>query len=157
MTNASKKLKAGLGRRDLLALLGTAAAAQSVAAMAARAQSQTSPAAQAQQAAKLTVALERLPQGVLLIGIDRVAAQNRVDVATFSALGQAYYEFEHDDGLRVAVLYGNGPDFSQGLDLASWALRSGWDRFRRPPSLSIRSAQAGPNDQSRSLSPCRGT
>src|SRR5215471_7335686 len=144
MTNASKKLKAGLGRRDLLALLGTAAAAQSVAAMAARAQSQTSPAAQAQQAAKLTVALERLPQGVLLIGIDRVAAQNRVDVATFSALGQAYYEFEHDDGLRVAVLYGNGPDFSQGLDLASWgaALRVG--PFQAPPKFIDPIGTSGP-------------
>jgi len=126
MTNASEKLETGLGRRDLLALVGTAAAAQSVAAIAAMAQSQTS-STQAQPPAKLTVALERLPLGVLLIGIDRAEAQNRVDVATFSALGQAYYEFEHDDGLRAAVLYGKGPDFSQGLDLASWgaALRAG--------------------------------
>jgi enoyl-CoA hydratase/carnithine racemase len=144
MTNASEKLETGLGRRDLLALLGTAAAAQSVAAVAAMAQSQTSPTAQAQPPAKPTVALERLPQGVLLIGIDRVAAQNRVDVATFSALGQAYYEFEHDDGLRAAVLYGNGPDFSQGLDLASWgaALRVG--PFQAPPKFIDPIGTSGP-------------
>jgi len=33
-----------------------------------------------------------------------------VDIPTFTALGQAYYEFEHDPDLRVAVLYGKGPD-----------------------------------------------
>jgi enoyl-CoA hydratase/carnithine racemase len=77
--------------------------------------------------------LDRLPMGVLLIGIDRVEAQNRIDIPTASALGQAYYEFEHNDGLRVAVLYGNGPDCSGGLDLASWGpgLRGG--QFQAPP------------------------
>jgi enoyl-CoA hydratase/carnithine racemase len=132
MTNAAEKFAARVGRRDLLALMGTAVAAQSVAAMAAMAQSPTSPATPA-PTAKPTVALERLPLGILLIGIDRAEAHNRIDVATFSALGQAYWEFEHDDGLRVALLYGKGPDFSQGLDLASWgaALRAG--PFQAPP------------------------
>jgi len=144
MTNASEKPATGVGRRDVLALVGTAAAAQSVAAIAAMAQSQTSPTAQSQPAARPTVALERLPPGVLLIGIDRVEAQNRVDVATFGALGQAYYEFEHDDGLRVAVLYGKGPDFSQGLDLASWgaALRAG--PFQAPPKFIDPIGTSGP-------------
>ena len=36
--------------------------------------------------------LDRLPMGVLLIGIDRAEAQNRIDIPTFSALGHAYYE-----------------------------------------------------------------
>jgi enoyl-CoA hydratase len=73
--------------------------------------------------------------GVLLIGIDRVDAQNRIDIPTFSALGQAYYEFEHDEDLRVAVLYGKGPDFSRGLDLPSWGagLRAG--PFQAPPNF----------------------
>src|SRR5262249_19413103 len=150
MTNASEKPATGVGRRDVLALVGTAAAAQSVAAIAAMAQSQTSPTAQAQPPAKPTVALERLPLGVLLIGIDRVEAQNRVDVATFAALGQAYYEFEHDDGLRVAVLYGKGPDFSHGLDLASWgaALRVG--PFQAPPKFIDPIGTSGP-DRSKPL------
>jgi enoyl-CoA hydratase len=144
MTNASKKPATGVGRRDVLALVGTAAAAQSVAAIAGMAQSQTSPTAQAQPPANPTVALERLPPGILLIGIDRVEAHNRVDVATFGALGQAYYEFEHDDGLRVAVLYGKGPDFSQGLDLASWgaALRAG--PFQAPPKFIDPIGTSGP-------------
>jgi enoyl-CoA hydratase/carnithine racemase len=144
MTNASEKFEARVGRRDLLALAGTAVAAQSVTAMAAMAQSQTSPATAAQPTAKPTVALERLPLGILLVGIDRAEAHNRIDVATFSALGQAYWEFEHDDGLRVALLYGKGPDFSQGLDLASWgaALRAG--PFQAPPKFIDPIGTSGP-------------
>jgi len=53
---------------------------------------------------------------VLLIGIDRPEAQNRLDPPTLIGLGKAYYELEHHDELRVGVLYGEGPDFSFGLD-----------------------------------------
>jgi enoyl-CoA hydratase len=67
-----------------------------------------------------TVKIERLGS-VLLIGIDRAEAQNRIDFPTYVALGRAYYEFEHDDALRVAVLHGVGQDFSRGLDPPSWA------------------------------------
>jgi enoyl-CoA hydratase/carnithine racemase len=67
-----------------------------------------------------TVKIERLG-GVLLIGIDRAEAQNRIDFPTYVALGHAYYEFERDDTLRVAVLHGVGPDFSRGIDPQSWA------------------------------------
>ena len=133
MTIASEKLATGIVRRDLLAFAATAAAAQSAAAFPAAAQSQASQPARDQPPAKPTIVLERLAMGVLLIGIDRAEAQNRIDIATFAALGQAYYEFEHDDGLRAGVLYGKGPDFSQGLDLASWGagLRAG--PFQAPP------------------------
>jgi enoyl-CoA hydratase len=81
---------------------------------------------------------------VLLIGIDRVEAQNRIDIPTFNALGQAYYEFEHDNDLRVAVLHGKGPDFSQGLDLQSWGagLRAG--PFQAPPNFIDPVGTAGP-------------
>jgi enoyl-CoA hydratase len=144
MTNASEKLATGIGRRNLLALVGTAAAVQSVAHIAAMAQPQTSPTEEVQPPAKVTVRLERLPMGVVLIGIDRAEAQNRIDVPTFSALGQAYYELEHDDSVRVAVLYGKGPDFSQGLDLASWgaALRGG--PFQAPPKFIDPIGTSGP-------------
>jgi enoyl-CoA hydratase len=93
---------------------------------------------------KSTVTLHRLGGGVLLIGIDRADAQNRIDIPTFNALGQAYYQFEHDDDIRVAVLYGKGPDFSRGLDLASWGtgLRSG--PFQAPPKFIDPVATAGP-------------
>src|SRR5262249_6326232 len=95
MVIASESCEAGIGRRDLLALVGTTAAAQCVAAIPAMTQSQASPTAAAPPTTKPSVVLERLPMGVLLIGIDRVEAQNRIDIPTFSALGQAYYEFEH--------------------------------------------------------------
>jgi enoyl-CoA hydratase/carnithine racemase len=126
-------MKTGIVRRDLLAFVGAAAAAQYGAVRPVKAQSQTGPTASAQAPAKPTLTLERLPMGVLLIGIDRVDMQNRIDISTFSALGQAYYEFEHDDGLRVAVLYGNGSDFSQGLDLASWGAGLRGGPFQPPP------------------------
>lgn len=137
MTTASEKPETGIARRDVLALVGTAAAAGFAAAGPALAQPQapTSATAPAQPQGKSTVALDRLPMGVLLIGIDRAEAQNRIDIPTFNALGQAYYEFEHDDDLRVAVLYGKGPDFSRGLDLPSWGagLRAG--PFQAPPNF----------------------
>jgi enoyl-CoA hydratase/carnithine racemase len=58
---------------------------------------------------------------VLLIGIDRQQAQNRVDAPIQIGLGKAYYQLDHDDGLRAAVLYGVGPDFCLGSDLAAFA------------------------------------
>jgi enoyl-CoA hydratase/carnithine racemase len=132
-----------LGRRDVLALAGIVAGG--LAAGSALAQSQpTSNAPAAAAPAKRTVVLDRPAKGVLTIGIDRTEAQNRIDIATFSALGQAYYQFEHDDDLKVAVLYGKGPDFSQGLDPASWgaALRNG--PFQPPRDFIDPVATAGP-------------
>jgi enoyl-CoA hydratase len=130
-----------IGRREVLTLAGAAAAAGLAPAGPALAQSQPSAAAPAKAA---TVALDRPAKGVLLIGIDRVDAQNRIDIPTFSAIGEAYYQFEHDDDLRVAVLYGKGADFSQGLDQASWgaALRSG--PFQAPVKFIDPVATAGP-------------
>jgi enoyl-CoA hydratase/carnithine racemase len=144
MTIGNAKHETGIVRRDLLAFVGAAAATQYVAAGPAMAQAQTNPSATGQPSAKTTVTLERLPSGILLIGIDRVEAQNRIDIPTFSALGQAYFEFEHDDSLRVAVLWGKGPDFSQGLDLASWGagLRAG--PFQAPPKFIDPLGTSGP-------------
>jgi enoyl-CoA hydratase len=67
-----------------------------------------------------TVSVER--QGhVLLIGINRAEAQNRIDPDTFLGLGKAYFDFEQDDALRVAVLFGHGSHFSCGLDAPAFA------------------------------------
>src|SRR5215471_13325590 len=143
MTIASGNLDAAITRRDLLALAGTAVATGVTAATAAFAQSPTGGTAPQPQGTA-TVTRDRLPNGVLLIGIDRVQAQNRIDIPTFNALGQAYYEFERDTDLRVAVLYGKGPDFSRGLDLPSWgaALRAG--PFQAPPNFLDPLSTAGP-------------
>lgn len=118
MTPASDVAHKAVARRDLLAILGSAAAGFATTG-AAFAQSPPTASPNEPQR-KSTVALERLPGGVLLVGIDRPEAQNRIDVPTFIALGQAYYQLEHDDDLRVAVLHGRGADFPQGLDLQSW-------------------------------------
>jgi enoyl-CoA hydratase len=150
MTTGQRKFEtrsgSGIARRRLLTLGGAAAAAGLAGASPALAQSQQSAgeAAPPEPQGKSTVTLHRLGGGVLLIGIDRADAQNRIDIPTFNALGQAYYQFEHDDDIRVAVLYGKGPDFSRGLDLASWGtgLRSG--PFQAPPKFIDPVATAGP-------------
>lgn len=54
---------------------------------------------------------------VLVIGIDRVSQQNRIDPAIYTALATAYYRLEHDENLRCGVLFGYGNDFSLGLDV----------------------------------------
>jgi len=135
----------GIDRRDFLTVFGTAAAGLGAAGPAfAQAAPPANGTAPVQPQGKSTVSLERLPNGVLLIGIDRAEAQNRIDIPTFNALGQAYYEFEHDNDLRVAVLHGKGPDFSQGLDLQSWGagLRAG--PFQPPPKFIDPVGTAGP-------------
>ncbi|HUH85826.1 MAG TPA: crotonase/enoyl-CoA hydratase family protein [Stellaceae bacterium] len=57
---------------------------------------------------------------ILLIGIDRPQAQNRFDPPILIGLGKAYYQLEHDDSLRVAVLHGIGPNFSLGVDVPAF-------------------------------------
>jgi enoyl-CoA hydratase/carnithine racemase len=145
MTPAAPGPETAIARRDLLTLVGTAAAGVAAVGSAfAQSPAPSNGTAPAQPQAKSTVVLDRLPMGVFLIGIDRAEAENRIDIPTFSALGQAYYEFEHDDGLRVAVLYGNGPDFSRGLDIASWGagLRAG--PFQAPPRFLDPFGTSGP-------------
>jgi enoyl-CoA hydratase/carnithine racemase len=66
------------------------------------------------------VALERRGP-VLLMGIDRPQVQNRADPAIIIGLGKALYQLEHDDGLRVGVLHGIGPDFCIGIDVPAFA------------------------------------
>ena len=143
MTIASGNLDAAITRRDLLALAGTAVATGLTVARPAFAQSQGGTTAASSQDTH-TVTLDRLPMGVLLIGIDRVEVQNRIDIPTFNALGQAYYEFERDPDLRVAVLYGKGPDFSRGLDLPSWGAALQGGRFQAPPNFLDPLGTAGP-------------
>ena len=139
-----RKPETGVNRRDVVLLAGaTAASAAAIGPAFAQAPGAPAPAS-ATAEGKSTVVLERLPQGVLLIAIDRGEAQNRIDIPTFSALGQAYYTFEHDNDLRVAVLHGRGADFSQGLDVQSWgaALRNG--PFQPPANFLDPLATAGP-------------
>ena len=67
-----------------------------------------------------TVTVERRDH-VLLIGINRPSAENRVDPPTFALLGKAFHDYEHDASLRAAVLFGHGPNFCAGLDVTAFA------------------------------------
>src|SRR5438552_7247317 len=64
----------------------------------------------------MAIRLER-SDAVATIVMDRPEARNAVDVAAAGGLVEAFREFESDDGLRVAVLWGAGGVFCAGADL----------------------------------------
>jgi enoyl-CoA hydratase/carnithine racemase len=72
------------------------------------------------------VRVERLDGSILLIGIRQES--DRVELSSVIGLGRLMYMLDHDEALRVAILYSQGPDFIGGvLDPESWApvLRTG--------------------------------
>ena len=80
------------------------------------------------------VRVDRLDGSILLIGIRQES--NRVELSSVIGLGRLLYMLDHDEALRVAVLYAQGPDFVGGiLDAESWApvLRTG--RFPETPEF----------------------
>jgi enoyl-CoA hydratase/carnithine racemase len=145
MTSDKSAPPPGMARREFLAATAGAAAvvagvgtSNTVMAQAAAPSSETAPPLPPTKA----IRVERLDGGILMIGIDRTEAQNLVDAAMLIAMGKAIYQLEHDDELRVAVLYAKGPDFSQGLDVPAFsaAVLAGQyppkdPEFIRPPNL----------------------
>jgi enoyl-CoA hydratase len=118
MTDRNDRPLPNIGRRDLITIgLGAATLAAGVSGTQAQAPQtqQTTPTAPRSTASAGKVALEQRGP-VLLIGIDRPQTRNLIDPAIIIGVGKALYQMEHDDGLRVAVLHGVGPDFSMGLD-----------------------------------------
>jgi len=111
-----------IARRDLM-IAGAGAALLAIGASAsaetAFAQTGSAPAATPAPPAGRVVVERR--GALLLIGIDRPQAQNLLDPPILIGLGKAYYQLEHDDALRVAVLHGLGANFSLGVDLAALA------------------------------------
>jgi enoyl-CoA hydratase len=71
---------------------------------------------------KLTI--ERRGQ-IVLFGINRPYIQNRIDPETFEKLAEAYYQYDHDPSLRVAVLFGHGENFSRGIDVEGFKSLAG--------------------------------
>jgi len=57
--------------------------------------------------------------GVLMISIDGHRRRNALDLDTLRALAAAWRALEASDDARVAVVTGNGTDFSSGADLTS--------------------------------------
>jgi enoyl-CoA hydratase len=89
-----------IDRRSLLAAgsAAVAAAAMGVAgAERAYAQAAPPPASAPQAPAPGKVSIEKLPGGILMIGIDRSQAKNRIDPPILIGLGKAYYQLDHDD------------------------------------------------------------
>ncbi len=124
MNDLNDRSLPGIDRRDLM-VAGFGAATLAAGMSSAQAQVQQ-PRAQPKQTAPAPtpgagrVNVERRG-AVLLIGIDRPEAQNRVDAPIQIGLGKAYYQLDHDEGLRAAVLYGVGGDFCLGVDRAAFA------------------------------------
>jgi enoyl-CoA hydratase len=104
-----------MARREFLAASGAAAAAVGLGGPA-LAQTDTQP---EQRPERPTVEIKRIERGILSIGIDR-PKENRIDPATFVALGRALYQLDHDGELRVGVLHAAGPDFCHGIDVQAW-------------------------------------
>jgi enoyl-CoA hydratase len=67
-----------------------------------------------------TITVQR-HDATVLIGINRPELQNRIDPGTYLALARTLYQYDHDDSLRAAVLFGHGDHFSQGIDVAAFA------------------------------------
>lgn len=62
---------------------------------------------------------------VVTVTIERPDVRNAVDAATAVALAAAFYRFDSDDKLSVAVLAGAGGNFCAGFDLKALARGSG--------------------------------
>jgi enoyl-CoA hydratase/carnithine racemase len=86
-----------------------------------------------------------LSDGVADVRLNRPEKRNALDLAMFEGLIATGERLKTEQGLRVVVLSGNGPDFCAGLDFASFeAMRDG---ERRPAP-----AQVPPSD-----GPAKGT
>jgi enoyl-CoA hydratase len=91
--------------------------------------------------AKLTVE-RRGP--VVLLGINRPDAQNRVDPDTFRELAEAYYGYEHDPSLRAAVLFGHGENFSRGIDIDGFRALGGKSPISEATAINPLATTPGP-------------
>ena len=141
MTSRNNRPLPGIDRRDLMtASLGAVTLAAGISSGQAQTQTQVQPTPTAPAptagAGKVTVE-QRGP--VLLIGMDRPQTRNLIDPAIIIGVGKALYQLEHDDGLRVAVLHGIGPDFSMGIDPPAFiaAVQAGIIPVKDPDFISI--------------------
>ena len=66
---------------------------------------------------------------LLLVRLNRPQARNAVDGPTAELLADVFREFEADDGLRVAILTGNGAHFCAGADLKAVSEGTGANRL----------------------------
>jgi enoyl-CoA hydratase len=142
MTNHNNRPPSGIDRRDLIAAgFGAAALAagmSSVRGQVQQTQAQPAPTAPASTASAGKVTVEQRGP-VLLIGMDRPQTRNLIDPPIIIGVGKALYQVENDDGLRVAVLHGIGPDFSMGIDPPAFiaAVQAGIIPVKDPEYISL--------------------
>jgi len=58
---------------------------------------------------------------ILLIGLNRPEKMNAMNRAMYHEIAAAYYQLEHNDDLRVGLMYAEGDHFTSGLQLDDWA------------------------------------
>ncbi len=104
----------GLERRDIL--IGAATIAGIAAAAGAAAQPSPAHLADVPLKPENKITVERRGP-IVLIGINRPNIQNRMDPEASHGLAKALTDFDRDDSLRCAVLFGHGDNFSRGVDV----------------------------------------
>jgi|ERR1700722_2311269 enoyl-CoA hydratase len=122
MTDDNTAPPAGVERRDLMAAGAVALAvglggAGTAVAQATTGAASTSAASTAAEPGRVVVEQRG---SILLIGLDSPRAPHRLDPPMIIGLGTAYYQLEHDDRLRVAVLHSIRPNFCAGLDVPAF-------------------------------------
>jgi enoyl-CoA hydratase/carnithine racemase len=123
-----------LHRRAFLAAGTAAAVLASSGGSFAQSQPAAASAPSGQGAMPGNVRVERLDGSILLIGIRQES--DRVELSSVIGLGRLMYMLDHDEALRVAVLYSQGPDFIGGiLDAESWAPVLSTGRFPEMPQF----------------------
>lgn len=78
-----------------------------------------------------TLALERQPDGVCTLRLDRPEVHNAMNLAMISDLGRVFADLETDETLRVLVLTGSGRSFCAGGDLGWMRAVAQQDRAQR--------------------------
>jgi enoyl-CoA hydratase len=63
---------------------------------------------------------EQRKGSILLIGLNRPEAENRLDPPTYDALARAYYRLNSDPSLRAGLLFGHGTSFCRGIDVEAF-------------------------------------
>jgi enoyl-CoA hydratase/crotonobetainyl-CoA hydratase len=96
--------------------------------------------------------VDRRPDGIAVLTINRPAARNAVDLATARAISAAFDLLDPDPRYRVIVLTGAGGFFSAGMDLKAFAAtgerpvdehRGAFGVVRKPPNTPLIAAVEG--------------
>lgn len=71
------------------------------------------------------VLIEKQGNHIAIVKLNRPEKHNALDIELFDEIIAAAQQIEEDKEVRVAILTGNGPSFSAGLDTANFAIMAG--------------------------------